>query len=184
MYRMRKVLLRSASSKETDTSFHEISTVGDVSSKNIPPAHAMTFACSIIVIDDSPTIRNILETCLQREGFEVRTFPDGVEAMRWLVGTNRPIPHLVILDIRLPKLDGYEVARRLKAKSQFRTLPIVMLSRQDSIIDRLKGRLAGANVYMTKPFKTEDIVGVVKMQLGMVPSNDQQHSLITSVISR
>ncbi len=122
----------------------------------------------IMVIDDSPTVRKIIETCLRREDFDVRSFTDGVEAMRWI--TNDPearIPDLVLLDINLPKMDGYEVARRFKTKPIFNNTIIIMLSRRDSVIDRLKGRLAGAKDYITKPFKTQEIVSIIKEQLNV-----------------
>ena len=121
----------------------------------------------IMVIDDSQTVRKIIATCLGREGFAVVSFPDGVEAMRWLSQPNARIPDLVILDIGLPKLDGYEVARRLKAKPQFSHTVIVMLSRHDGVIDRLKGRLAGAKDFMSKPFKTQDIISVIESYVGI-----------------
>ncbi len=122
----------------------------------------------IMVIDDSATVRKIIETCLRREEFDVRSFADGVEAIRWL--TNDPdarVPDLVLLDISLPKMDGYEVARRFKAKPIFNNTVIVMLSRRDSVIDRLKGRLAGAKDYITKPFKTQEIVSIIQAQLNV-----------------
>ncbi len=122
----------------------------------------------IMVIDDSPTVRKIIETCLRREDFDVRGFTDGVEAMHWI--TNAPearIPDLVLLDINLPKMDGYEVARRFKTKGAFNNTVIIMLSRRDSVIDRLKGRLAGAKDYITKPFKTQEIVSIVQEQLNV-----------------
>jgi twitching motility two-component system response regulator PilG len=124
----------------------------------------------IMVIDDSATVRKIVETCLGREGFEVRGFPDGVEAMRWLTEPGSRIPDLVILDIGLPKMDGYEVARRLKTKPQFANTVIIMLSRRDGVIDRLKGRLAGAKDYITKPFKTQEIINVIESYLGIPAS--------------
>ncbi len=123
-----------------------------------------------MVIDDSPTVRKIIETCLRREDFAVRGFTDGVEAMRWI--TNDPearVPDLVLLDIGLPKMDGYEVARRLKAKPAFSNTIIIMLSKRDGVIDRLKGRLAGAKDYITKPFKTQELIAVIQEQLN-VPS--------------
>lgn len=126
----------------------------------------------VMVIDDSPTVRKIIETCLRREDFDVRSFTDGVEAMRWL--TNDPesrVPDLVLLDIGLPKMDGYEVARRFKTKPQFNHTIIVMLSRRDGVIDRLKGRLAGAKEYITKPFKTQEIVTIIQDQLGVPASS-------------
>ena len=127
----------------------------------------------ILVVDDSPTVRNILETCLSQEGFLVHIFPDGIEMMRWLTGPKGCVPDLVILDINLPKIDGYEVARRLKAKPYFAHCIIVMLTRRDSVIDRLKGRLAGSAAYLTKPFQTQELVAAVKALLGLALSDEQ-----------
>jgi len=120
-----------------------------------------------MVIDDSTTVRKIIETCLRRQGFQVMGFPDGIEAIRWLMEPASRVPDLVLLDIGLPKMDGYEVARRLKIKPQFSNTVIVMLSRRDGVIDRLKGRLAGAKDYITKPFKTQDIISITESYLGM-----------------
>jgi twitching motility two-component system response regulator PilG len=120
----------------------------------------------VMVIDDSATVRKIVETCLGREGFAVKSFPDGIEAMKWLTSYEARIPDLVLLDIGLPKMDGYEVARRLKAKPQFSNTIIIMLTRRDGVFDRLKGRLAGAREYITKPFKTQDIISVIESHLG------------------
>ncbi len=123
-----------------------------------------------MVIDDSPTVRKIIETCLRREEFDVRGFTDGVEAMRWITNDSEArVPDLVLLDIGLPKMDGYEVARRLKAKPAFNNTIIIMLSKRDGVIDRLKGRLAGAKDYITKPFKTQELIAVIQEQLN-VPS--------------
>jgi twitching motility two-component system response regulator PilG len=121
----------------------------------------------VMVIDDSTTVRKIIETCLRRQGFQVMGFPDGIEAIRWLMEPASCVPDLVLLDIGLPKMDGYEVARRLKIKPQFSNTVIVMLSRRDGVIDRLKGRLAGAKDYITKPFKTQDIISITESYLGM-----------------
>jgi DNA-binding response OmpR family regulator len=120
----------------------------------------------VMVIDDSPTVRKIVETCLRREGFTVVAFADGVEAMQSLTQPQARIPDLVVLDVGLPKMDGYEVARRLKTKPQFNKTIIIMLSRRDGLIDRLKGRLAGAKEYLIKPFKTQDFVAVIESYLG------------------
>ncbi len=121
----------------------------------------------VMIIDDSLTIRKIVETSLQREGFEVVNYPDGIEALRALAEKrlNR-IPDLVLLDIGLPKMDGYEIARRLRSKSQFNNTVIVMVSGRDGVVDRLKGRLAGAREYLTKPFRTQDLIAITQHYLG------------------
>ena len=122
----------------------------------------------VMIVDDSPTVRKIIETSLRREGFESVSYSDGIEALRAITEQRmRRIPDLVILDIGLPKMDGYEFARRLKTKPQFNNTVIVMLTSRDRVIDRLKGRLAGAKDYITKPFKTQEIISVLHSHLGV-----------------
>jgi DNA-binding response OmpR family regulator len=125
----------------------------------------------IMVIDDSATVRKIVETSLGREGFEVKGFGDGVEAMQWLASPEARRPDVILLDIGLPKMDGYEVARYLKAKPQFSNTVIVILSRRDGMIERLKGRLVGAQDYVVKPFRTQDILSVIQAHAGTSPPN-------------
>ena len=121
----------------------------------------------VMIVDDSLTVRKIIETSLRREGFDSVSYADGIDALRAITEQriNR-IPDLVILDIGLPKMDGYEVARHLKTKQQFGNTVIIMLSRRDGVIDRLKGRLAGAKDYITKPFRTQEVMSVVHSYLG------------------
>jgi len=118
----------------------------------------------IMVIDDSPTVRKIIEVCLRREGLEVVSYPDGIQALRAI--TNR-LPDLVILDLDLPKMSGFEIARYMRSKPQWSQTVIVILSRHDGILVRLKARLAGVQAYLTKPFTTQMIVDVVKTTLGL-----------------
>jgi twitching motility two-component system response regulator PilG len=126
----------------------------------------------VMVIDDSPTVRKIVETSLRREGFTVQSYADGIEAIKALTQKDAHIPDLVLLDIGLPKMDGYEVARYLKVKQEFNKTVIIMLSRRDGVIDKLKGKLAGAKDYITKPFKTQDIISITESYLG-VPAQSQ-----------
>ena len=122
----------------------------------------------VMIIDDSLTVRKIIETSLRREGFECVSYADGIEALRSLTEQRlKRIPDLVILDIGLPKMDGYEIARHLKTKPQLSNTVIVMLSGRDGVIDRLKGRLAGAKDYITKPFRTQDVMAVVHNHLSV-----------------
>lgn len=120
----------------------------------------------VMVIDDSPTICKILETCLRRAGYQVKSFPDGVEALRWLATPAAPIPALFLVDVGLPKLDGYDVIRHLKRKPALAQTAFVIVSQRDGVLDRLKGRLVGAHAYLTKPFKTQDLLAVVQVHLG------------------
>src|SRR5579859_3235652 len=116
----------------------------------------------IVVVADSETVRKILEVTLRRAGYEdVRTFPDGIELLRWLTAPQARIPALVIVDLSMPKMDGYDLIRRLKAKPAFARTIFVILSRRAGMVDKLKGRLSGASVYLTKPFTTQSLVAVV-----------------------
>ena len=122
----------------------------------------------VMVIDDSPTVRKIVEVSLRREGLEVVSFPDGIEALRAITSQQIDhVPDLVVLDIDLPKMNGYEIARYLRSKQQWSRTVIVILSRHDGMIDRLKARLAGTQAYLTKPFTTQMIVDVVNENLGL-----------------
>jgi DNA-binding response OmpR family regulator len=121
----------------------------------------------VMIIDDSLTVRKIMETSLKREGFESVSYSDGIEALKALTQPGGRIPDLVILDIGLPKMNGYEIARRLRTKQQYNNTVIIMLTGRDGVLDRLKGRLAGAKDYITKPFRTQEVMSVVHSHLGV-----------------
>jgi twitching motility two-component system response regulator PilG len=120
----------------------------------------------VMVIDDSLTIRKILDICLRRAGYQVQCFADGVEAFRWLSSPEAMIPGLVLVDLNLPKMDGYEIIRLIKANPAFAQTICIILSQRDGVLDKLKGRLAGAHAYLTKPFRTQALMEVVQMHLG------------------
>ncbi len=123
-------------------------------------------AAFVMVIDDALVIRKILDICLRRAGYEVRCFEDGIQALGWLNTAQARIPDLIFVDLGLPKLDGYEIIRLLKAKPPFADTVLVILSQRDGILDRLKGRLAGAHAYLTKPCKTRELLVLVQTLLG------------------
>ncbi len=125
----------------------------------------------VMVIEDSPTVRKILEICLRRAGYEVKSFQDGVEALRWLATPAACIPALVLVDLGLPKMDGYDIVRHLKAKPAFERTVFVIVSRRDGVLDRVKGRLAGAHAYLTKPFKTQELVALLETHLEAVATS-------------
>ena len=116
----------------------------------------------VMVIDDSPTIRKILEVCLHRAGYEAMSFEDGVQVLLWLNTPQARIPDLIFIDLGLPKMDGYEVIRLLKVRSALAQTMLVILSQRDGVLDRLKGWLAGAHAYVAKPFKTQQIMALVQ----------------------
>ena len=128
--------------------------------KQEPASRGALSSPSILVVDDSPTIRKIVEKILCDEG-DVKTFPDGLAALQWLREGNGPLPQLILLDIELPKLDGYALARVLKAKPALANTTIVMMSSHDGVVDRIKGQLVGAKGFLPKPFTVEELLGTV-----------------------
>ena len=122
-------------------------------------AHKQGF---VVIIDDSPTICKILETCLHREGHQAISYLNPVQALWALLGGEIACPDALFVDLALPQMDGYEVIKRLRARPEFTATPIIAISGRDGVLDRLKARLAGANDYVTKPFKTQHIVALVQ----------------------
>jgi len=111
---------------------------------------------TILVIDDDATIRDVLERYLRREGFAVRTTADGQTALQ-TVSTEKP--DLIVLDLMLPQLDGWEVCRRLRAET---TVQIVMLTARGEEYERILGLGLGADDYVTKPFSPGEVVARIK----------------------
>jgi twitching motility two-component system response regulator PilG len=119
----------------------------------------------VMIIDDSLTVRKIMEASLKREGFQAISFPDGLQAMDALARGEVPVPDLILLDIGLPKMDGYEVARAFKQKNRLGNTVIIMLTGRDGVLDKLKCRWVGAKDYITKPFKPAEVIAVVRQHL-------------------
>jgi len=113
----------------------------------------------ILVVDDEIYIVHILEFSLTMEGYSILTASDGEEALR-VIDSERP--DLVVLDIMMPKLDGYEVCRRLRQDEQFCDLPVILLSAKGRPIDREAGLQAGADDYITKPFSPRKLLEKIR----------------------
>lgn len=120
---------------------------------------------SVMVIDDSMTVRTVVEACLRRTGVQVTSFGDGLAAMGALARREVAVPDVLLLDIGLPKMDGYEVARILRSKPELNQTTIIMLTAHDGVLDRLRGKLVGASAYITKPFRVSHVVDVVRQHL-------------------
>ncbi len=118
----------------------------------------------ILVVDDELNIAELVSTALRYDGFEVATATSGAEALR---RSRRYRPHLLVLDVMLPDIDGYEVARRLGATSEHR-LPIVFLTAKDTTEDKIRGLTLGGDDYVTKPFSVEELIARVRTILRRV----------------
>ena len=114
---------------------------------------------TILAIDDSPTVRKIVSMTLEKHGHRVITVADGIEALAKL---NDLIPDMVLLDITMPNLDGYQVCKIIKGKDTTKHVPVVMLSGKDGFFDKVRGRLSGATDYITKPFEPATLVEAIK----------------------
>ncbi len=125
---------------------------------------------TVMVVDDSKTIRRNAESLLAREGYSVVTAVDGFDAIAKVVEFT---PDIVFVDITMPRLDGYQTCALIKNNDTYSDIPVIMLSSRDSIFDKAKGRIVGAGHYLTKPFTREDILGAIRRH---VPSSAQRQS--------
>jgi DNA-binding response OmpR family regulator len=116
----------------------------------------------ILVADDEPNIVAALEFLLQRSGFEVKVARNGEEALRLVESLS---PDLVLLDVMMPVRSGYEVCRRIRERPEWAHIKIVMLSAKGRDAEVEKGMSLGADLYITKPFSTRDLVDKIKRLL-------------------
>ena len=123
---------------------------------------------SILLVDDEPMIIDSLTYSLRREGFEVRVATDGLQALSQF---DEAQPDLVILDIRLPGIDGLEVCRRLRARSP---VPIIMLTALGNELDRVVGLEVGADDYLPKPFSFRELLARIRSMLRRIELDQRQ----------
>jgi twitching motility two-component system response regulator PilG len=116
----------------------------------------------VLVVDDSPTVRKIVQLTLQREHIRVVTAGDGLSALAAVADEQ---PDLILLDIMLPRMDGYNICQVVRKNMAYRELPIIMLSGKDGLFDKMRGKLAGSTEYITKPFDSTELVQTVKRHL-------------------
>ena len=113
----------------------------------------------VLVIDDSNTIRRSAEIFLKQGGHEVTLAEDGFDA---LAKVHDCEPHLIFCDILMPRLDGYQTCAIIKRNARFARVPIVMLSSKDGVFDKARGRMVGAQDYLTKPFTKDQLLHAVQ----------------------
>jgi DNA-binding response OmpR family regulator len=113
----------------------------------------------ILVTEDSPTILAIMTQVLEEEGFLVISALDGLEALQ---KARAELPDLIILDLMLPKMDGYKVCRMLKFDDKYKNIPIIMLTARDKESDLKLGTEVGADAYLTKPFDNQVLINKIK----------------------
>jgi twitching motility two-component system response regulator PilG len=122
-----------------------------------------TSALKILVIDDSNTVRQSAELFLRQGGYEVFLAEDGYDA---LSKVNDLHPDMIFCDILMPRLDGYQTCAIIKRNPEFENIPIVMLSSKDGVFDKARGRMVGAQQYLTKPFVKDALLQSVQHFVG------------------
>jgi DNA-binding response OmpR family regulator len=128
----------------------------------------------ILVVDDEPPIRDILKFQLENAGFVVKCAEDGLEGLQM---AEEDPPDLVLLDLMIPQMDGYEVCRRLKAAYGTRHVPVIILTARGELDEKLKGLENGANDYVTKPFSMPELLMRVKNVLSWSQSQREANPL-------
>ena len=132
----------------------------------------------LLVVDDDPGLLRAVAETLRAEGYEVTTARRGADA---LVSIAESLPDLIVSDIRMPGMDGYELVRNLRASARTKLIPIVFLTAKDETTDRIAGFRSGVDAYLTKPFEPDELVAVVANILKRVEST---HAEIARLFGR
>jgi twitching motility two-component system response regulator PilG len=128
--------------------------------ETLPPVAEVAGAYSILVVDDSPTIRKLVSMTLEKYGHRVLCATNGLDALNKL---NEVIPDLILSDINMPHMDGYQLCKMIRGNAVTRSVPVIMLSGKDGIFDKLRGRMVGATAYITKPFEIDSLLQLIDM---------------------
>jgi two-component system alkaline phosphatase synthesis response regulator PhoP len=118
---------------------------------------------SVLVVDDEPNIVVSLEFLMQQAGYDVRVAYDGEEALK---AVEEKLPDLILLDVMMPKRNGYDVCQTIRANPRWKHTRIVMLTAKGRDVEREKGLALGADDYITKPFSTREVIERVRQYIG------------------
>jgi DNA-binding NarL/FixJ family response regulator len=132
----------------------------------------------LLIVDDEPNLLRALEAYLGAQGFEIATARSGAEA---LVKLAQALPDLIISDIRMPGMSGYELARHLRDSSRTALVPVVFLTAKGETSDRIEGFRAGVDAYVTKPFVPDELLALINNILGRV---ERTHAQIAKLVGR
>jgi twitching motility two-component system response regulator PilG len=131
-------------------------------------SNASTGPVKVLVIDDSNTIRRSAELFLRQAGYEVILAEDGFDALSKIADYE---PQIIFVDIMMPRLDGYQTCALIKQNPRLKSTPVIMLSSKDGVFDRARGRLAGSDRYLTKPFTREGLIEAVSDFVKRIPTS-------------
>lgn len=130
----------------------------------------------LLVIDDEPNLLRAVAACLRGEGYDVVTARSGREALVHLASS---VPDLIVSDIRMPGMDGYQLASHIRGSQRTALIPIVFLTAKDETADRIEGFRAGVDAYLTKPFEPDELVAVITSILSRV---ERTHAEIARLV--
>ena len=130
----------------------------------------------LLLVDDEPNLLRAVAACLSSEGYEVDTARSGEEA---LVHIAQRLPDLIVSDIRMPRMDGYALARQLRSNPRTDLIPIVFLTAKDESSERIAGIRSGVDAYLTKPFEPDELIAVIGNILSRV---ERTHAEIARLI--
>jgi len=138
---------------------------------------ALSANADILIVDDTPANLNVLSAILGKRGYRVRPAINGALALK---AAQKAAPDLILLDVQMPGLDGYEVCRQLKRDAQTRDIPVIFISALDDVLDKVEAFQAGGVDYITKPFQIEEVLARVENQLAL----HQQREEIATLLAR
>ncbi len=113
----------------------------------------------LLLVDDEPGVREAVQAYLEDEGFEVEVKSSATEAWDWL---QNQTPNLIISDVMMPQVDGYQFLKQLREDARFQSIPVVFLTARGMTSDRIQGYSVGCDAYLPKPFDPEELVAIVK----------------------
>jgi DNA-binding NarL/FixJ family response regulator len=132
----------------------------------------------LLIIDDEAKLLRAVAVDLRAEGYDVSTAASGAEA---LLNVAKSLPDLIISDIRMPGMDGYQLARRLRENSRTALIPIIFLSAKDTTADRIEGFRVGVDAYVTKPFEPDELIAIIA---GILSRVERTHTEIARIIGK
>jgi two-component system chemotaxis response regulator CheY len=126
-------------------------------------------SAKVLIVDDSRTVRDLHGFMLESGGYQVHQAVNGSEALEMALTTQFD---LIVTDVNMPQMDGYEFTRRLRATAGYETAPVIIVSTESEARDKTRGFEAGANVYVVKPARPNDLLGNARMLLGALSAQE------------
>lgn len=149
-------LARSSQDRGDDDVSEEVETVVEVEEAAVANQKV------ILVVEDSATTRKVIAITLNRNGYRVVEAGDGLEALSKI---SEERPDLIMLDVILPKMDGYKILSIIKGNEEFKDIPVIMLTSKNGFINKMKGKMAGSSAYLTKPFDPDKMIREIEKHI-------------------